>query len=186
MELFEFRQHFRIGQSSRVVCIASLDALGRVLAENDLAALFGGWIKYRGQTDGMKYLGVWGARNTRTMRRILREKGVEVVVHHIRPAGIEMHSRRSQSIRPVKRHSVQDSDVSRCTNDEDGLLTSGGPSVVRSSAGRRRTGSNNMVIRRSKGCPSRGQIPQGDRHREAEPFARQQVVVPVGVAGLHS
>ncbi len=98
MELFEFKQHFRLGQSPRVVCIAYLNALGEVLGENDLAALFGGWIKYRSESDGVKYLGVWGGRNSGTMRRILRERGVEVVLHHIRPAGIVMHSRRSHPL----------------------------------------------------------------------------------------
>jgi len=54
----------------------------------------------------------------------------------------------------VKRHSFLDSDVSRFTNDEDGLVTSGGPSsAVHSSVGRRCMGDQEMEIRRSRDYP---------------------------------
>lgn len=80
------------------------------------------------------------------------------------PASVVLKTREAYL---VKRHSFLDSDVSRFTNDEDGFVTNGGPSSpVRSSAGRRKTGSSNMVIRRSTGFPSRGRSLQRERYKE--------------------
>jgi hypothetical protein len=94
VEFFEFKQRFKESESPRVVCIAAWSALVGLLDEKTLEDVFGGWIKYYGPGEAAGYLGVWGARNARTLRRICREKGADVILSRSCPEGIGMHSRR--------------------------------------------------------------------------------------------
>jgi hypothetical protein len=92
MDLFEFKDSFRLDESERVVCIRERALVTKALSERELAKLFGGWIIYSGPSD-FDYLGVWGARKARTLRRILREKGVDVFLTRTRPGAIRMRVR---------------------------------------------------------------------------------------------
>jgi hypothetical protein len=97
MDLFEFKDSFRRDESERVVCIAERALVTKALSESELAKLFGGWIIYSDRS-GLDYLGVWGARKARTLRRILRERGVDVSLTRTRPDSIRMRVRHCQFI----------------------------------------------------------------------------------------
>ena len=97
MHLFEFKDSFYFNQSERVVCIGERALVTKTLSESELAKLFGGWIIYR-DPSGLDYLGVWGARKARTLRRILRERGVDFSLGRTRPGGIRMMMRHCQFI----------------------------------------------------------------------------------------
>lgn len=96
MDLFEFRDRFQLGASERVVCIGERAFLAKVLSENEMEKLFGGWIIYS-DTNHLDYIGVWGARNARTMRRMLRERGIDVSLTRGRPPAVRMRLRHSLS-----------------------------------------------------------------------------------------
>jgi hypothetical protein len=97
MDLFEFKDSFRLDESERVVCIGQRALVAKALSESELAKLFGGWIIYS-DPSGLDYLGVWGARKARTLRRILRERGVDVFLTRTRPGAIRMKVRHCQFI----------------------------------------------------------------------------------------
>jgi hypothetical protein len=98
MNLFEFRESFRRDESERVVCIGERALLTKVLSESELEKLFGGWIIYS-DPNNLDYLGVWGARKARALRRILRERrGVDVTLTRTRPDALRMRLRHTQSI----------------------------------------------------------------------------------------
>ena len=97
MDLFEFKDSFRLDESERVVCIGERALVTRALSESELAKLFGGWIIYS-DPRGLDYLGVWGARKVRILRRILRERGVDVSLTRTRPDAIRMRVRHYQFI----------------------------------------------------------------------------------------
>ena len=78
MHLFEFKDSLRLDESERVVCIGERALVTKTLSESESGKLFGAWIMYS-DPGGLDYLGVWGARKTRTLRRILRERGVDVL-----------------------------------------------------------------------------------------------------------
>jgi hypothetical protein len=97
MHLFEFKDSFRFNESERVVCIGERALVTMTLCESELAKLFGGWIIYS-DPSGLDYLGIWGARKARTLRRILRERGVDVSLSRTRPDAIRMRVRHCQFV----------------------------------------------------------------------------------------
>jgi hypothetical protein len=96
MQLFEFKDIFRRDESERLVCIAERTLLTKALSESELEKFFGGWIIYSDRSD-LDYIGVWGARKVRTLRRLLRERGVDVSLTRTRPDAIRMRLRHTQS-----------------------------------------------------------------------------------------
>jgi hypothetical protein len=97
VDLFEFKDSFRLDESERVVCVGERALVTKTLSESELSKLFGGWIIYS-DPSGLDYLGVWGARKTRTLRRILRERGVDISLTRTRPGAVRMRVRHSQFI----------------------------------------------------------------------------------------
>ena len=86
MILHLFNEQFRTGQSRRVVCIGPKDAIEGALPLDTLTANFGGHILYE-DSDGDRYLGVWGARNASRFRRMLAERGVDFSLNAEPPQG---------------------------------------------------------------------------------------------------
>lgn len=89
LELYEFKEDFREGQSNRTVCIGRKVAVEAALGTSDFGPLFGGSITYR-DDKGVEYLGVWGRRKAQRFRRLLRERGADVNLSHDRPSGISV------------------------------------------------------------------------------------------------
>jgi hypothetical protein len=89
MQLFEFKDCFRLDESERVVCVGERLCLTEVLTETELAKLY---------PNGLDYLGIWGARKVRTLRRILREKGIDVSLTRTRPDAISVRVRHYQFV----------------------------------------------------------------------------------------
>jgi len=67
-----------------VVCVGRREQIEHLLGTGTLEALFFGYAEYTDDQDG-RFLGVWGARNASRLRRLLREQGAEVTVHHAPP-----------------------------------------------------------------------------------------------------
>ena len=89
----EFKEAFRAEQSLRTVCVAPQSAVERILAKDELIAEFGGCITYIDDDAGAEYLGVWGTRNAKRFRAILRARGAELTVNRHRPPNIRLKAR---------------------------------------------------------------------------------------------
>jgi hypothetical protein len=71
--VYEYRKGATIYCDAERVCVENLIKL------DEFALLFGGWMLSDSQ-NGLKYLGVWGHRNARRFRRLLRERGAQIQI----------------------------------------------------------------------------------------------------------
>lgn len=72
---------YRIGLlGGAVICDGETSFIERYLQLDDFILPFGGWIALTDDQTGRAYLGVWGGRNAKRFRRILRERGANIVI----------------------------------------------------------------------------------------------------------
>ena len=91
MSVYLFRDSLP-SRSNTVVCVGEKERIETALGAGQLAGLFKGEVVYRNDTTKRAYLGVWGARNTSRLRRLLREQGVELLVKRTRPPNTRLSS----------------------------------------------------------------------------------------------
>ena len=60
-----------------VLCDGETSWVERFMALDDFILPFGGWIASTDDETGKAYLGVWGKRNAKRFRRMLRERGAQ-------------------------------------------------------------------------------------------------------------
>ena len=84
MDVFLFRSDRFARNGDSVVCAGRREAIEALLVTGALEALFLGFAEY-GDARGERFLGVWGARNASRLRRLLRERGAHLAVHHAQP-----------------------------------------------------------------------------------------------------
>ena len=68
-----------------VVCVAEKAQIEAALGKGEIEVLFQGKAVYANDSVKQDYLGVWGARNASRLRRLLRERSVEIVIERTRP-----------------------------------------------------------------------------------------------------
>lgn len=70
------------------VCVVELDAL-KVFIQDELDAAFSGHVVYR---RGLlrRYVGVWGRRNAKRLRRFLSERGAVLTISRTKPIGAKL------------------------------------------------------------------------------------------------
>jgi hypothetical protein len=78
-------------RSNTVVCVGEKERIEAAFG-GQLAVLFKGEAVYSNDSTNRTYLGVWGARNTSRLRRLLREQGVELLVKRTRPPNTRLRS----------------------------------------------------------------------------------------------
>ena len=84
IEVYQFRTNwFTDGRSERIAMLGLADQIEPLIHRKEFMKLFGGYfLSVRGEKE---YLGVWGRRKTSRMRRILRDRGAEVILHEETP-----------------------------------------------------------------------------------------------------
>jgi hypothetical protein len=96
MTVYLFRDRIA-SRVNTVVCIGEKERIEESFRGGQLVGLFDGEIVYTNDTLKKNYVGVWGTRNASRLRRLLREKGVEILIQQTRPPGTRL---RSLSIHP--------------------------------------------------------------------------------------
>ena len=81
MVLYEYRTSwYQDGRLPVVVVDGERSFVEAYIAAAELAQLFGGWIRSVDPKTGKQFLGVWGQRNGKRLRRLLRERGAQWVI----------------------------------------------------------------------------------------------------------
>jgi hypothetical protein len=80
-----------------VVCAADKASVEALLGPAQLEANFAGAAIYTDDQTKQDYIGVWGARNAPTFRRLLRDQGAEIVVHQSLPPNAKLRHRNTQT-----------------------------------------------------------------------------------------
>jgi hypothetical protein len=71
------------------VCIVEREALKAFMSQKEVAAAFSGHVVYR-RGLFIRYVGVWGRRNGKRLRRFLSERGAKLTVIRGRPVGARL------------------------------------------------------------------------------------------------
>ena len=90
LDVYAFRSSAFARNGDSVVCIGARDQLECLLGTGTLSATFFGYALYQ-DPNKTEYIGVWGARNASKFRRLLRERGVQVIIHREPPPEIRLH-----------------------------------------------------------------------------------------------
>jgi hypothetical protein len=88
--VYVFRDSVVSGSAETVVSVAAQDDVIDCFGLDSLASDFGGYVIYRDDEAGRKYVGVWGARHASKFRSALRKHFASVSTLHERP-----HARRA-------------------------------------------------------------------------------------------
>jgi hypothetical protein len=89
VDAFTFRDPAFAPSGDTIVCIVDAAAAAAFMSKSEIADAFSGYALYRrGLLKG--YVGVWGRRNSKRLRRFLEERGAEVVLHRGRPDGLRL------------------------------------------------------------------------------------------------
>jgi len=68
------------------VCVVEVLALKAFMSENEVDAAFSGHVVYR-RGFLKRYVGVWGRRNAKRLRRFLSERGANIMIKRSKPVG---------------------------------------------------------------------------------------------------
>ncbi len=63
-----------------VFCDGETSYVENLLKPDDFILPFGGWIASTDEVTGKGYFGVWGRRNAKRFRRLLRERGAHITI----------------------------------------------------------------------------------------------------------
>lgn len=85
------------------VCVVERGALVRFMGIRELHRAFSGAVFYR-RGLWTCYVGVWGRRNGKRLRRFLEERGATVVIERSRPERARLSLWSTQKMRAVVRH----------------------------------------------------------------------------------
>jgi hypothetical protein len=86
--LDQFRTVYINGHPT-MVSQGPLEAIEKLITRSEFESLFGGYVIHVDKR-GKKYLGVWSVRLCSRFRRILRERGAEIVVREIDGTGMSI------------------------------------------------------------------------------------------------
>jgi hypothetical protein len=96
---FEFSDTAFVVGSDPVVCVVPLSMLQGYMTLAELDDAFSGHASYRQAPWMKRYVGVWGRKNCQRLRRFLRERGADVVIHRERPLRLGLASYKTRATR---------------------------------------------------------------------------------------
>lgn len=99
LDVYVFRDAHFAPDGNTLVCIAPSRQLKRFISKAEVSRAFGGCAIYR-RPLWTTYIGVWGDRNASRLRRFLRERGAELIVHKEAPANARLLYWTTQDQRP--------------------------------------------------------------------------------------
>ena len=86
---YTFRDPTFAQSGDTIVCVVDAAASARFMSIAEVADAFSGYALYtRGLLKG--YVGVWGRRNCKRLRRFLQERGAEIILHRGRPVNLRL------------------------------------------------------------------------------------------------
>ena len=86
---YTFRDPTFAPSGDTIVCVVDATTSARFMSSAEVAEAFSGYALYkRGLLKG--YIGVWGRRNSKRLRRFLQERGAEIVLHRSRPDDLRL------------------------------------------------------------------------------------------------
>jgi len=83
---YSFRDTAFSPSGDTYVCIVEREALKAFMSPEEVAAAFSGQVVYR-RGLFIRYVGVWGRRNGKRLRRFLSERGATVAIVRGKPTG---------------------------------------------------------------------------------------------------
>ena len=86
LRAYSFRDRAFSPEGDTHVCIVEREALKEFMSPKEISAAFSGHVVYR-RGPLISYVGVWGRRNVKRLRRFLSERGANVVIARGRPTG---------------------------------------------------------------------------------------------------
>ena len=92
LPVYEFPETAFVVGSDPVVCIAPLSTMRLYMTVAEIDQAFSGYASYRQAPWMKRYVGVWGRKNCQRLRRFLRERGADVVLHRERPERLSIAS----------------------------------------------------------------------------------------------
>lgn len=86
LKVYSFRDSAFSPGGDTHVCVVEREALSALMSQKEVAAAFSGHVVYR---RGLftRYVGVWGRRNGKRLRRFLTERGATISIVRTRPTG---------------------------------------------------------------------------------------------------
>src|ERR1700722_10205351 len=104
LHVYMFRDDHFAPAGNTLACVGEKAKIELRLGDGQVETLFTGAAVYISDATKQDYLGVWGARNASRLRRLLRERGAELVIHPKPPPGIRLRhwtiSRKGQFWQP--------------------------------------------------------------------------------------
>lgn len=83
---YSFRDRAFSPEGDTHVCIVEREALKAFMSPKEISAAFSGHVVYR-RGLFIRYVGVWGRRNGKRLRRFLSERGATVAIVRCKPTG---------------------------------------------------------------------------------------------------
>ena len=87
---FEFTEPGFVVGSDAVVFLVRLSELRSFISLRELEEAFSGYASYRQTPWLTRYVGVWVRKNSRRLRRFMRERGAEITLIHERPQRLRL------------------------------------------------------------------------------------------------
>jgi hypothetical protein len=86
---YTFRDRTFAPSGDTIVCVVDAATSALFMSSAEVADAFSGYALYkRGLLNG--YVGVWGRRNSKRLRRFLQERGAEIILHRGMPDDLRL------------------------------------------------------------------------------------------------
>jgi hypothetical protein len=82
----------KVSSADTMVCVGDKARIEAALGPEKVPMLFQGEVTYINDATERVYLGVWGARNSSRLRRVLREHDIELVIERGRPPNVRLRA----------------------------------------------------------------------------------------------
>lgn len=86
LKVYSFRDTAFGPDGDTHVCVVERKALTAFMSQHDVTTAFSGCVVYR-RGLFIRYVGVWGRRNGKRLRRFLSERGAAITIHRAKPLG---------------------------------------------------------------------------------------------------
>lgn len=98
LTVYSFRDTAFSPNGDTHVCVVEREALNGFISPKEVAAAFSGHVVYR-RGLSISYVGVWGRRNGKRLRRFLSERGATVALVRSKPTGARIAVFQTRAIR---------------------------------------------------------------------------------------
>jgi hypothetical protein len=90
LNVYIFRDAHFSPSGNTVVCAAEKSRIEELFRAAKIQEIFRGGVIYKNWATEVEYLGVWGERNASKFRRLIRERGLQIVISRSMPPGARL------------------------------------------------------------------------------------------------